>query len=107
MHLENTLVMYGIYNVEMLEKLVKTVHALQSRQTLYESLFAGKSSAAYKFYSQMHGSHDIQHYAVNPMLYLRTININTEKYITNLFHNYIYTLRQSEFWPKVIYQFCL
>ena len=78
MHLENTLVMYGIYNVEMLEKLVKTVHALHSRQTLYETLFAGKTSAAYKFYSQMHGSHGIQHYAVNSMLYLRTIK---DKYI--------------------------
>ena len=45
-HLENTLVMYGIHNVETLEKLVKTVHALQSRQTLYESFFTGKTSAA-------------------------------------------------------------
>ena len=26
-HLENTLVMYGIYNAETLEKLIKTVHA--------------------------------------------------------------------------------
>ena len=33
MHLENTLVMYGIYNAETLENLVKTVHALHSRQT--------------------------------------------------------------------------
>ena len=54
MHLENTLVMYGAYNAEMLETLVKTVHALHSRQTLYESLFAGKTSAAYEFYSQLH-----------------------------------------------------
>ena len=46
MHLENTLVMYGIYNAETLEKLVKTVHALHSRQSLYKSLFAGKISAA-------------------------------------------------------------
>ena len=35
MHLENTLVMYGIYNAENLEKLVKIVHALHSRQSLY------------------------------------------------------------------------
>ena len=78
MHLENTLVMYGIYNVETLEKLVKTVHALHSRQMLYESLFAGKTSAAYEFYSQMHSSHGIQHYTGNSMLYLRTIK---DKYI--------------------------
>ena len=43
MHLENTLVMYGIYNAETLENLVKTVHALHNRQTLYESLFTGKT----------------------------------------------------------------
>ena len=91
MHLENTLAMYGIYNMEALEKLVKTVHALHSRET----------SAAQEFYSQMHSSH---HYAIHSILYLRTIK---DKYIEtyNLFHNYTYMLRQLEFWPKVIYQF--
>ena len=78
MHLENTLVMYGIYNAETLENLVKTVHVLHSRQSLYESLFTGKTQAAYEIILQMHGSHGIQHYAVNLMLYLRTIK---DKYI--------------------------
>ena len=55
MHLENTLVMYGVYNVETLEMLVKTVHAVHSRQTLYENLFAGKTSAAYKYYLKLYG----------------------------------------------------
>ena len=68
-----TLVMYGIYNAETLEILVKRVHALHSRQTLYESLFASKTLVAYESYLQMHGSHGIQHYAVNSMLYLRKI----------------------------------
>ena len=54
-HLENTLVMYGVYNAEMLERLVKTVHILYSRQTLYENLFTGKTSAAYEYYLQMYG----------------------------------------------------
>ena len=45
MHLEKTLVMYRIYNAETFENLVKTVHALHSRQTLYEGLFAGQTSA--------------------------------------------------------------
>ena len=78
MHLKNNLDMYGIYNAETLENLVRTVHALHSRQTLYESLFTGKTLAAYKSYLQMHGSHGIQHYAVNLMLYFRTIK---DKYI--------------------------
>ena len=39
-HWENTLVMYGVYNTETLEKPIKTVHALHSRQFMYEKLFA-------------------------------------------------------------------
>ena len=78
MHLDNTLVMYGIYNAETLENLVKTVHALHSRQTLYKSLFTGKTSAAYDAYLQLHCSHGIQHHAVNSVLYLWTIR---DKYI--------------------------
>ena len=73
MHLENTLVMYRIFNAETLETWVKTVHVLHSRLSSYESLFAGKASAAYEFYSQMHGAWGIQHYAINLMLFLRTI----------------------------------
>ena len=62
MHLENTMVMYRIFNAETLENLVKPVHALHSRQTLYENLFASRTSAAYKSYLQVHGSCGIQHY---------------------------------------------
>ena len=54
MYLENTLVMYGVYDAEMLERLVKMAHALHNRQTLYKNLFAGRTSAAYEYYSQMH-----------------------------------------------------
>ena len=70
MHLENTLVVYSIYNAETLENLVKIVYALHSRQTLYEGLFVGQTSVAYEAYSQMHSACGIQHYAVNSMLYL-------------------------------------
>ena len=54
------------------------VHALHSRQSLYESLFAGQTSATYKVYSQMHGACSIQHYTVNLMLYLHAFK---DKYI--------------------------
>ena len=37
MHLEYTLIMYGVYNAETLEKLIRTVHALHSMQSIYES----------------------------------------------------------------------
>ena len=78
MHLENTLVMYRIYNAETLEKLVKTVQVIHSRQSLIEGLFAGQSVAAYEAYSQMHGTCGIQHYRINSMLYLHMIK---DKYI--------------------------
>ena len=51
MHLENTLVMYGIYNAETSEKLIKMVQVIHSRQSLIEGLFAGQSAAAYDAYS--------------------------------------------------------
>ena len=53
MYLENTLVMYEIYNAETLEILVKTVQVIHSRQSLIEGLFTGQSVAAYEVYSQM------------------------------------------------------
>ena len=89
MHLENTLVMYGIYNAKTLENLVKTVHALHSIWTLYKGLFTGQTSAAYKAYLQMHGTHGIQHYAVNVMLYLLTIQ---DKYI-EIYNEFILQLQ--------------
>ena len=59
MHLENTLVMYGVYDAEMLERLIKTVHILHSRQVMYENLFTGRTSAAYEYYSQIHGENKV------------------------------------------------
>ena len=41
MHLESSLIMYGVYNAETLEKLVKTAQVLHSQQSLMENLFAG------------------------------------------------------------------
>ena len=104
-HLENTLVMYGVYNAETLEKFIKTVHALCSRQSMYEKLFAGQETKAYKYYSQMYGDHGIQQYAINSMLYLQMIK---DKYIEmynefiSQLHNYAKAIR---IWLRDIYQF--
>ena len=78
MHLENSLIMYRVYNAETLEKLVKIAHVLHSQQSLTENLFAGQTATAYKIYSQMHNAHGIQHYAISSLLYLCTIK---DKYI--------------------------
>ena len=94
-HLENTFVMYEIYNTETPERLIKTVHALYGRQTMYENLFAGRTSTAYEYYSQMHGELGIQHYAINSMLYLRTIK---DKYI----ETYNEFISQLHIYAKVV-----
>ena len=78
MHLENSLIMYGVYNAETLEKLVKTAHVLHSQQSLIENLFTGQTAAAYKIYSQMHNTCGIQHFAISSLLHLCTIK---DKYI--------------------------
>ena len=67
-HLENTLVMYRVYNAETLQKLIKNVHTLHSRQSMYEKLSSGQITKPYEYYSQMHEDHGIQHCAINLML---------------------------------------
>ena len=49
MHLENSLMMYGVYYVETLSKLFKTAQVLHSQQILVEQLFAGQQDNHMKF----------------------------------------------------------
>ena len=42
MQLENSMLMYGIYNVETLEKLINTVHSIHNATSSHESLFVGQ-----------------------------------------------------------------
>ena len=91
-HIENTLVVYGVYNAETLEKFIKTVHTLHSRQCMYEKLFVGQITKVYEYYSQIHGDCGIQHYAINSMLYLRTIK---DKYI-EFYNEFISQLCKSD-----------
>ena len=82
--------------MEILEKLVKTAHALHSHQSLIEELFAGQKVAAYEIYSQMQNAHSVQHYVINALLYLHTIkeiyNAVYNKFITQL-HIYAKAVR--------------
>ena len=41
MQLENSMLMYGIYNVETLEKLINTVHNIHNTTSSHGRLFAG------------------------------------------------------------------
>ena len=78
MHLENSMLMYGVYNSETLEKLIKTVHNIHNTTTLHERLFMGQHSpSVFKtLYALSIGLH---HYSINSVLYLRTIQ---DKYIS-------------------------
>ena len=87
MKLGNTMLMYGIYNAETLEKLINTVHEVHKVTSSHEKLFAGEHNPAL-FRMQ---------YAISSLLFLRVIQ---EKYIslcseiiTNL-HIYVSAIRK-------------
>ena len=44
MKLDDTMLMYGIYNGETLEKLIKTVHEIHNTTSSHEKLFARKNT---------------------------------------------------------------
>ena len=64
MHLEDSMVMYGIHNAETLEKLINTVHHIHNVTSPYEKLFMGQQDTALlqPIYAYMQG---MQHYSIN------------------------------------------
>ena len=71
--------MYGVYNAEMLEKLINAVHNnIHNTTSLHERLFAGQQSCLTlrSLYANSLGLH---HYSINSLLYLRIVQ---GKYIT-------------------------
>ena len=72
MHLENSMVMYDMYNAETLQKLINRVHHIHNVTTPYEKLFAGKQNTGllHPIYINIPG---IPHYSINSLLYLRTV----------------------------------
>ena len=72
MQLENSMLMYGIYNVETLEKMITTVYNIHNTTSSHERLFAGQQSSLTlkSLYAHSLGLH---HYSINSLLYLRTI----------------------------------
>ena len=78
MQLENSMLMYGVYNAEILEKLINTVCSIHNTTSLHERLFPGQQSSLTlkSLYAHSLGLH---HYSINSLLYLRMIQ---DKYIT-------------------------
>ena len=65
-HLEDSMVMYGVYNLDTLEDLIKTVHKLHNTTTWNEKLFSGQIKDWYNWYLTTRG---INHYAINSILF--------------------------------------
>ena len=72
MKLDDTMLIYGIYNTETLEKLIKTVHEIHNTTSSHEKLFAGEHNHSLfrMLYTDVLG---IQQYATNSHLLLRII----------------------------------
>ena len=93
--LDDTMLMYGIYNVETLEKLINTVHEIHDVTSSHEKIFAGKHNPSL-FRMLYMNALGIQQYATNSLLFLRNIQ---DKYmslyrelITQL-HTYVSAIR--------------
>ena len=78
MKLDDAMLMYGIYNVETLEKFIKTVHKIHNTASSHEKLFAGEHNHSIFRILYTH-SLAFQHYSTNSLLYLR---IFQDKYIS-------------------------
>ena len=77
MQLENSMLMYGVYRVETLEKLINTVHHIYNTTPSHERLFAGEQSTL-TLRSLCANTLGLQQYSINSLLYLRTVQ---DKYI--------------------------
>ena len=78
MKLDDTMLMYGIYNAKTLEKLINKVHEVHNATSSHEKLFAGEHNHPLSriLYTDASG---IQQYANNSLHFLRIIQ---DKYIS-------------------------
>ena len=79
-HLEDSTAMYGVYNTETLEKLIKTVHQIHNTTTPNEKLFTGELSTAFTWYVN---KNEVHHYAIHS-LYLRTLKLGMCKNVQRI-----------------------
>ena len=74
-HLEDLVVLHGIYNSDTIGTLIDTVHMLHNQTTWNEKLFVGEMQDWYHWYLS---EKETNHYAINSMLFLTTTR---EKYV--------------------------
>ena len=75
-HLEDTMIIYGVYNSDTLTDLIDTVHRMQIFTTWNEKTFAGKLHDWMELYAQ---DEDIHNYAINSILFLTIVRENYVK----------------------------
>ena len=89
------MLMYGIYNAETLENLIRTVHEIHNTSSSHEKLFVGEHdhSLFRILYTDALG---IQQYATNSLLYLRIIHkkyISMYRELITQMHTYVSAIR--------------
>ena len=95
MKLDNTMLMYGIYNTEMLEKLIRTLDEIHNTTSSHEKLFSGEHNHLLfrLLYTDALG---MQQYATNSLLYLRIIQdkyIKLYRELITQLHTYVSAIR--------------
>ena len=81
------MIMYGVYNVDTLEKLIQMVHKMNNRSVWYEKLYAGHVNKWFEMYLASQGAN---YYAIHSSLFLRTIQ---EKYI-KMYERFVNQLKE-------------
>ena len=69
-HLEDSMIMYGVYNSDMLKDLIDTVHRMQNFTTWNEKTFTSKLHDWMEIYSRDKG---MCNYAINSVLLFTTV----------------------------------
>ena len=95
MKLDDTMLMYGIYNAETLEKLIHTLHEIHNATSSHEKLFAGEHNPTL-FRLLYMDALGIQQYAINSLLFLRVIQgkyISLYRELITQLHSYISAIR--------------
>ena len=74
-HLEDTMIVYGVYNSDTLTEVIDTVYRMHNTTTWRERTFAGRLNQWLELYLHQEG---VGHHAINPILFLTSIR---EKYV--------------------------
>ena len=95
MKLDDTMLMYGIHNMEMLEKIINTVHEIHNVTSSHEKLFAGEHNPSL-FRMLYMDALGIQQYVTNSLLFLRIIQdkyISLYRELITQLHTYVSAIR--------------